>query len=321
MVADNGREPPGAGGPVGLVLSDDQHQEWLKLACTARACELVLKRTSGPQPGSLFDVIDTTYNGEKVSAWTRSYLRAASEQLSLWCDATAPYVTAPGMVSPIRLRPYLLLGRAALESASYALWVLAAPKSVDEWVNRFVQLMAGDFALHRKALVAGGLDTNRIDRRTAALNARLDEMSMPKPPRAPGYLDLVKHAAKGTENNAGRWAYLWNAAAGAGHGQNWFGVEGYILLDKTEYAQGHFLTVSVPDPSFVTETIGAACTALEAGTVRWLAAGKHDVKILLDATVEVHARMTKRSDAGRPRLRRLFIGLQRRLALKLRVTR
>lgn len=297
--------------PPGFVLSEDQHREWVSFAYTARACELVLKRVPGPKPGSLFDVIDQVYDKEKASVWTRSYLRASAEHLSLWSDFAAPYVVAPGMASPIRLRPYLLLGRAALESASYALWVLAGPQSVDEWVTRFVQLMADDFKLHRKALVAGGLGTVRIDERIDALNARLDQMSMPRPPVAPGYLALVRHAAVATTCDEDRWAYLWNAAAGAGHGQNWFGVEGFILLGKTEYERGHYRTVSVPDPSFVTETIGAACTALQDGTSRWLAAGKHDLELLQDAIREVHDRMPKKKDT-RPWCQLAFDRLLRR---------
>jgi hypothetical protein len=189
----------------GFVLSDAQSQEWARFAYTARACELVLKRVSDPKTGSLFDHIDRVYDKEKASIWTRSYLRAAAEHLCLWSDLTAPYVIAPGMVSLIRLRPYLLLGRAALESASYALWVLAAPQSVDEWVSRFVQLMAGDFKLHRKALIDGGLETARIDERISALDARLAELSMSKPQSAPGYLSLVKHAATAAEGNDTRW--------------------------------------------------------------------------------------------------------------------
>jgi hypothetical protein len=286
---DHGRYPPG------LVLSDEQHREWIRLACTARACELVLKRVGDPKPGSLFDVIDRVYDQEKVSVWTRSYLRAAAEHLSLWSDFAAPYIIAPGMVSPIRSRPYLLLGRAALESASYALWVLAAPQSVDEWVNRFVQLMAKDFELHRKALTAGHLETARIDERIAAFNARLHEKSLPKPLDPPGYLSMVRHAAVAISGDEDRWAYLWNAAAGAGHGQNWFGVEGFILLSKTEYEEGHYRTVSVPDPSFVTETIAAACAALQDGTCRWLTAGKHDLQLLEEATREVHDRLPKKN--------------------------
>ncbi|WP_142239685.1 hypothetical protein [Mycobacterium sp. ST-F2] len=275
----------------GLVLSQDRQREWLSLACTARASELVLKRVIGPKPGSWLDVIDRIYEKEKASVWTRSYLRAAAEHLSFWSDRIAPHAIVPGPANRILLRPYLLLGRAALESAAHALWVLAAPQSTDEWVTRFVQLMVGDFKLHRKALVAGGLDTARIDERIRAHNARIDGMSSLKPPGMPRYLDLVRHAATATESDENRWAYLWNAAAGAGHGQNWFGVEGYILLDKAEYEPGHYRTVSVPNPSFVTETIGAACAALHAGTARWLAAGKHDPQMLLDATIEAHDRL------------------------------
>ena len=61
----------------------------------------------------------------------------------------------------------------------------------------------------------------------------------------------------------------------AGEGQNWFGVEGFSLLAKEEYEIGHYRIASILDPTFVTETISAACTALKRGTEAWLIMGKH----------------------------------------------
>jgi hypothetical protein len=63
------------------------------------------------------------------------------------------------------------------------------------------------------------------------------------------------------------WGYLWNAVSGAGHGQNWFGIEGFDLLSTEEYQPGHFRIVSIPDPIFITDIVEAAASALHWGTL------------------------------------------------------
>lgn len=55
-----------------------------------------------------------------------------------------------------------------------------------------------------------------------------------------------------------RWSYLWNAASGAGHGQNWFGMEGYDVELGEEYEPGHYRTTRIPDGSYITEVMEAA---------------------------------------------------------------
>jgi hypothetical protein len=104
---------------------------------------------------------------------------------------------------------------------------------------------------------------------------------------------MVRFAATATNNNPDRWAYLWNAASGAAHGQNWFGVEGYDVVPVFEYEPGHYRTLAFPDPLFITETIGAACDALRWGTLRWLLMGRHDPNLLSQAMHEIYERMSK----------------------------
>ncbi len=98
--------------------------------------------------------------------------------------------------------------------------------------------------------------------------------------------------------DADEWVYLWNAASGAGHGQNWFGIEGFDLLPTEEYQPGHFRTVSIPDPIFITRTVEAADFALQWGTLRWLQISGHDPNLIRDATAEVHAKMPKKDDSA-----------------------
>lgn len=104
----------------------------------------------------------------------------------------------------------------------------------------------------------------------------------------------MRNAATVAGKDANEWAYFWNAASGAGHGQNWFGIEGFDLLPTAEYQPGHFRTISIPDPIFITETIEAAAFALQWGTLRWLQLGGHDPRLLGVAVLEVSAKMPKK---------------------------
>ena len=88
-------------------------------------------------------------------------------------------------------------------------------------------------------------------------------------------------------------AYLRNAASGATHGQNWFGLEAFDVVPIIEYEPGHFRTIAFPDPEFITHTIRAACDALRWGTLRWLLMGRHDPDLIGQATMEIHERMPK----------------------------
>ena len=263
----------------------------------ARRCDLVLRRVVDSKPQSLLDLVDRVYEVEKVSTWARASLRAATEHLCLWADLVAPYRVTPGDVSYIRPRPYLLLARAGLEAASHALWTLEA-SSADECVQRFVQIMHTDFQYHRIALLEGGMDYSRVDERIAVLESRCHDLSIPVPKARLTYGQLVKNAAKVTKQDEDRWFSLWATASAAAHGQNWFGVEGFILLDKVEYEPNHLRMAFLPDPTFITQMTEAACTALEWATLRWLAIGGHDLSVFDEALRDVHARMPKKGEAG-----------------------
>jgi hypothetical protein len=280
-----------------FILSPEEHQKWVMQTYRARRCDLVLRRVVDPKPQSLLDLVDRVYEMEKVSTWARASLRAATEHLCLWADFVAPYTIKPGDVRHIRPRPYLLLSRAGLEAASYALWTLEA-SSADECVRRFVQLMRTDFRHHRNALRDGGMDYSRVDERLARLEARCEELSIPDTNEKLNYGRLVRNAAKVTHQDEPRWFYLWATASAAAHGQNWFGVEGFLLMDKSEFEPNHYHMTSLPDPSLITEMTEAACTALDWATLRWLTIGGHDLGIFDDALREVHARMPKKGSAG-----------------------
>ncbi|TLF74039.1 hypothetical protein [Nocardia cyriacigeorgica] len=296
MTGDTG-STPAALTDLSIPVPADHLQKWVANTYMIRACELVLARTVDPRPGSALAQVDTIYHWEKVSVWSRAYLRAAAENLGLWADYVAPFSFAPGMSRMVRVRPYLLLGRSGLEAATHAVWLFDGDTNTyEECVQRHLRLMHRDFRYHRQALDAHGEETSLIDQRIADLEQRAATLPFSTAPRnqPPGYEKLVRHAAKVTGNDENFWAYLWNAASGAGHGQNWFGLEAYNLLHRIEYEPDHYRTLSIPDPMFVTELIGAASLALQWGTLRWLMYGGHDPELLSRATAETFAKMPKK---------------------------
>lgn len=287
----------GQGTDAQLLVPADQVQQWATNTYRVRSCELVLSRTVDPLPGSQLDRADAIYRWEKISVWARSYLLAATESLCLWADLVAPYDLVPDAVNRVRMRPYLLLARSGLEAAAHAIWLLDVPtRTFEECVKRHVRLMHHDFTLHKQALEARKSDAGRIEDRIAKLKERAAGLPFEVTPtdKPPGYEKLVRNAATVVGKDANEWAYLWQAASGAGHGQNWFGIEGFDLLPTAEYQPGHFRTISIPDPIFITETIEAAAFALQWGTLRWLQLGGHDPSLLGAAVWEVSAKMPKK---------------------------
>jgi hypothetical protein len=284
-----------------FLLSEDHQLEWAGHTYVARSCELTLKRVVDPKPGSALAQADAFYEWEKASIWIRNYLCAAAEHLCLWADVIAPYKLHPEAMNEVRSRPYLLLGRAGLEAAAHALWLVEVP-TAEECAQRHVRLMHRDFNYHRDALEAGDLDTAHIDQRIADLESRCAGLSIATAPKdkPPGYEKMVRYAAAATKHDEDRWAYLWSAASGAAHGQNWFGLEAFDLLATEEYEPGYFRTIAFPDPAFVTDTVGAGCEALQWGTLRWLIMGGHDPETLFKTRREVFELMPKKGDPSGP---------------------
>jgi hypothetical protein len=278
-----------------FLLSGEHRTEWTISMYEIRAAELCLTRLVDPRPGSPLAAADRHYKWEKASSWSRAYLRAAADNLGFWSDLVAPYEFEPGHVNNVGYRPYLLLGRSGLEAAAHGLWLLAAENSVD-CVGRLVRLMHRDFTYHVKAIESGGGDASRITQRITDLEARcagLDPVPNPKA-RPPRYEDLVKLAATICEKDESEWAYYWNAASGAAHGQNWFSIEGFEVAFREEYEPGHYRTVTTPDPEFITATIGAAATALKHATCRWMMTAGYPLELMTIAMTEVFERMPKK---------------------------
>ncbi|ORM37387.1 hypothetical protein [Williamsia sp. 1135] len=281
--------------PAGFLSADHQHR-WATATYVVRACDLALADVVDPKPGSFMRMADIAYKWEKTSVWSRGYLTSGTEHMMLWADLVAPYEFVEGHINQVRFLPYLLMGRAGLESGAHAVWLLD-PKDPRDCVRRLLRVMHKDFGYARKARKAGGLPVEKIDVRMDELVARAEELGVGVSPKdkPPGYEGLVKAAATTVGGDPERWSYLWNAASGAGHGQNWFGVEGYDVELGDEYEPGHYRTTRIPDGSYITEVMEAAADTLQWGTWRWLDLCGYDAQTrMTDAAKDVHSRMPKK---------------------------
>lgn len=275
-------------------LSEDHQQRWVQATYLVRACDLALVGAVDPTPSSLLAYADALYRWEKVSAWSRNYLTAGIEHMLLWADLVAPYSFDEGHINHVRFRPYLLMGRAGLESGAHAVWLLSDVKDPRECVRRLLRMMYKDFGYELKAQRAGGRPGESVERRMADTVQRANELRVGTSPKdkPPGYEGLVREAADTVGGDAERWAFLWNAASGAGHGQNWFGMVGYDVELGEEYELGHFRSTRTPDVVFITEVMEAAADTLIWGACRWLDLAGYDGQALIKAALhQVHERM------------------------------
>ncbi|MEX6466061.1 hypothetical protein AB6N35_17285 [Dietzia cinnamea] len=278
-------------------LSEEHQQRWVRATYSIRACELALDGAVDPIPASLLACADALYPWEKVSAWSHNYLCAGIEHMLLWADLVAPYSFDEAHVNNVRYRPYLLMGRAGLESGAHAVWLLADVDDPCECVRRLLRMMYKDFGYERKAQLAGGYPVERIDQRMADTVQRAGDLGAGASPKdkPPGYEGLVRQAAETVGGDADRWSFLWNAASGAGHGQNWFGMVGYDVEIGEEYEPGHFRSTRMPDPVFITEVVEAAAATLQWGVLRWLHLAGYPLTRLTESALRVHERMPKKA--------------------------
>jgi hypothetical protein len=157
-------------------------------------------------------------------------------------------------------------------------------------------MMHRDFNYHLEALKAGGGDTETAAKRIADLELRAADLEpiVNAGHRPPGYEKLVRYVADRTRNDEAEWAYLWHAASGAAHGQNWFSIEGFETFVGEEYEEGFFRATSLPDPEFITSTVSAALEALDHAVLRWMQLAGHDpVKALSAALLTVGEKLPK----------------------------
>lgn len=272
------------------TLVEDEHlKRWAAAVTHIRASELLLSRMIDPRPESDLARADLLYPSEKASAWARSYVDAGCEHLSLWANSVKPRVINENTGVHVVYRPYLLLARAGLESAAHGVWLLTLDDHT-ECLKRHLRMTYKDIGHFIDARQDGQLDGSKIVAWRKTLVDRAKEALPAARPTdsPPGYQKLVREAATVQGKDPDRWAYLWNLASGAAHGQNWFSYEGYLLKVGEEYEPGYHRVSRLPDVELLTEIIEAAVATLRQATLLWAGrAGYSYQDMYLEAMREV----------------------------------
>lgn len=231
---------------------------------------------------------------EPIERWTRSYLDASLEHLVMWADFVAPLNLHPDAVVHHSGRPAQTLARAALESASQAVWVLAA-KTAREMARRHVTLVLHDWDEQRKAALdadtKASLQAKRKDT-LALLQVAEDEF------RAPTYLALVTNAAAEVRTqlpnselaDPAQVERLWRASAGSAHGKMWPSLE----LSISHEVEGR--TYTYPDATAMTSMLALADRVTAYGVFRFIDRAGHEPELaarLTETAARWYARIPK----------------------------
>ena len=249
-----------------------------------RLVDLLLANACDPKPGSPLAVDDAGYRWEKLSEWTLGSLKASRDHLLLWANIVTPLEVADDAAVENPARPYFTVARAALESASQAMWVLAPSESAER-VARHLRLLSGDLAEQEKALRSSG-DVDgaaAASERRASIPGRSGVESVPAPP---SFLSMVRAAATDLGQNPDDAEFLWRLCSSATHGKNWFMPQSHIGVVGPEYEPGYFRALWVPSAKEVGDAMGMAATFSVAATTVYLAGLGVDVAASRDSAIE-----------------------------------
>ncbi|WP_157741370.1 hypothetical protein [Jiangella sp. DSM 45060] len=209
-----------------------------------------------PSPISNFVKINEIYVHEKASDWCRSYLRAALEHLLLWAEYVAPLNFPPDHEVTHSFRPAYTLARAALESASQAVWTMAGG-SARECARRHLCLIRWDYEEHRKSL-----PTTNAKQHVQEMDRLLLERTAPAYKevelKRPNHFTVLQATAPIIDYVPEDLERIWRAASGSAHGKVWPAIDLQHVVPLAEYEPGHFRTVRIPDVVGMTEALEAA---------------------------------------------------------------
>lgn len=203
-------------------MPEEDSRAFTEIAIGIRASWHVFNHAPSPQPGSAFAQTHELYPFEPLAERAQAYVRASLEHLIWWADWVAPLKFHPEQETSFSLRPAYTLGRAGLESAAQAVWMLDTTSPL-ECVRRHICLMRWDLQEHRKSKLDQA-DKDIIKAREDELVQRVSEVFSEAEVRAPGgYLAIIRAAAESPDlvleaDDAER---LWRAASGVAHGMYW----------------------------------------------------------------------------------------------------
>ncbi|WP_100813164.1 hypothetical protein [Microbacterium lacus] len=214
--------------PNRIPVDREQSRSWVEVAQSARLMRDLLTETPPAIDGSPFSIIDGDLP-ESCEKWCRAYLSSALEHLGMWADYVAPLTFHTDAVVHHDARPSQTLARAALESASQAVWVMSS-RDPREVLRRHLSLVLADWAEQRKAEV----DPKRKEELRQQRLQLLDILETHKiNVDDPSYLTLVTAAAQevrtkfsaGDLGDSAQVERLWRASAGSAHGKMWPSLE------------------------------------------------------------------------------------------------
>lgn len=258
-----------------VMIDRDTAQPWVEVAHSTRLLTDVLAQVGEPFLQSNLHRVNALCTMEPASQWCRGFLTAALEHMQMWADHAAPLRFHPDAEVLHTLRPAQTLSRAALESASQAVWVMDAT-TVEECARRHLCLVLHDIEEQRNAAVGEEAKASVSTVRQTLLDSlSLDVSGIG---RFPGYLKTVKRAAavaaaKGMADSSladpDEVERLWRASAGSAHGKRWPSQELRIVLSARQGTSGQPATVEVPDPAAITRILKLADSVVTYGVLRF----------------------------------------------------
>ena len=253
----------------------------------------LLTETPPAIDGSPFSIIDEDLP-QPCEKWCRSYLSSALEHLGMWADYVAPLTFHPDAVVHHEARPAQTLARAALESASQAVWVMAS-RDRREVLRRHLSLVLADWEQQSKAEVD-------LERKADLKQQRLDLLDILESAGVkvddPSYLTLVMAAAHEVRTNLSnddlgdpaRVERLWRASAGSAHGKMWPSLE---LRVSVEVDGRPF---SFPDADAMSAILVLANRVTQYGVFRFIDYAGHEPQLaerLRETSLRWYARIPK----------------------------
>lgn len=259
-MTDQGRRVP---------IDRETAQPWVEAAHSARVSDSFLRKLGKPSDDSQFAIIDAHYPGYMASQWVRGYLGAGLEHLLMWADYAAPYQFHIDQEIHHNLRPVQALSRAALESSSQAVWIMAG-RSAKECARRHLTLVLHDLDEQRKAALHGDERAELAQRRQTIIDNLTPVTSVKELLIFPSYFSLVQGAtrevrAKGSSDlpSEAEVMRIWRASAGAMHGRHWPGEDLRIEVRTGD------ASARVPDPEAITRALRLASNVTTYGVLRF----------------------------------------------------
>ena len=262
--------------PSRNAVDREQSRSWVEVAHSARLMRDLLAETPPAIDGSPFNIIDEELP-QSCEKWCRSYLSSALEHLGMWADYVAPLTFHPDAIAHHDARPAQTLARAALESASQAVWVMAS-RDPREVLRRHLSLVLADWAEQRKAEIDP-------ERKADLKQQRLHLLDILKSHGVkvedPSYLTLVMEAAHEVRTNLsdgdlgdpGQIERLWRASAGSAHGKMWPSLE---LRVSVEVDGRPF---SFPDADAMSAILVLANRVTQYGVLRFIDYAGHEPQL------------------------------------------